>query len=130
MHSWDGWPLARLILLFVAAAYLLIWIQATLMHWRGAFRHRAMWGPVLYTPVAVIVVLAAVVTRADLIETLLVFTLGLATVLGAVGVGYHLRGITAQVGGITMRNLMAGPPPILPLLYAAVGALGLLAWYW
>jgi hypothetical protein len=127
MQAWEGWPLERLIVLFVAAAYLLVWVQVSLLHWRGAFRHRAMWGPVIYTPIVVIVALALLVVRGDVIDMLYVIALAIACLVGLVGVWFHLRGVAAQIGGMTLRNLMGGPPPVLPLIYAAVGAFGLLA---
>jgi hypothetical protein len=56
--------------------------------------------------------------------------LAVSALEGLVGLGYHLRGITFQVGGFTMRNLLSGPPPMLPLAYAAIGVLGLGALVW
>ena len=43
---------------------------------------------------------------------------------GLVGQVLHLRGTRYLVGGVTLRNLMAGPPPMLPLAYfgASTGA--------
>jgi len=42
----------------------------------------------------------------------------------------HLRGIAARVGGFTVRNLTAGPPPLLPLAFAALALTGGLAVVW
>jgi hypothetical protein len=47
-----------------------------------------------------------------------------------VGTYFHIRGIVSQVGGFTVRNAATGPPPLLPLIYAALGAFGLLVNYW
>ncbi len=53
MSEWDGWNLDRAVLLFTAVAYLAIWIQLSLFHWAGGFKHWAMWGPVLATPLVI-----------------------------------------------------------------------------
>lgn len=53
MEAWTDWPLERLLYLFLGLAYLLMWAQLTLLHWRGAFHHKAMLGPVFFTPIAV-----------------------------------------------------------------------------
>jgi hypothetical protein len=49
---------------------------------------------------------------------------------GLLGVYYHLRGMASQIGGFSTRNLLSGPPPMLPLAYAAMGVLGAGALLW
>ena len=53
----------------------------------------------------------------------------MAALDGAVGFGYHARGIVRRPGGKKkwIYNIMYGPPIFAPLLFAACGALGLLA---
>jgi hypothetical protein len=48
---------------------------------------------------------------------------------GTVGFGYHVRGILRRPGGkkTWLYNILYGPPIFAPLLFAACGALGLLA---
>src|SRR5215211_8042538 len=53
VSDWDAWNLDRAVLLFTALAYLVIWIQLSLFHWAGGFKHWAMWGPVIATPLVV-----------------------------------------------------------------------------
>ena len=130
MHFWDGWPVERLLYLFVGVAYIMMWIQLTLFHWRGGFHHKVMWGPVIYTPIAFIITLLVVFMRGNLLDTVFVVVLAVAVLVGMIGVFFHFRGIGSQVGGMTLRNLMAGPPPILPMMYMAMGAIGLLVYYW
>ncbi|MDP8958185.1 MAG: hypothetical protein M3N51_03070, partial [Actinomycetota bacterium] len=50
MTEWQGWQLGRAVVAFTALFYLGMWVQVTLMHWGGGFKHRAMWGPVVATP--------------------------------------------------------------------------------
>ena len=41
-----------------------------------------------------------------------------------------MRGTARRIGGFTLRNLLAGPPPMLPLAFAALGLTGVLAVMW
>ena len=79
------------------------------------------------------VVLAAVialVTRAGPWGWVAAGALALGILDGLYGLYRHLRGTVAQVGGLTMRNLIAGPPPVLPLAYSLIGVVGLLGLWW
>lgn len=125
MAAWDGWEFERVVLVFTAVLYAGIWIQLSLMHWSGGFKHLAMWAPVLVTPVIVGFVSAGVVTRQGIVGVAAAVALGLGALLGLVGTVLHVRGIRSQVGGLTLRNLLSGPPPVLPMAYAIVGLLGL-----
>ncbi|MGH9582284.1 MAG: hypothetical protein ACRD4O_05055, partial [Bryobacteraceae bacterium] len=53
----------------------------------------------------------------------------LALADGAIGFGYHARGIARRSGGLKhwLYNVLYGPPIFAPLLFSACGALGLLA---
>src|SRR5687767_15018075 len=130
MESWQGWPLERFMYLFLGAAFLLVWIQVTLYHWKGAFRNKAMWGPVIYTPVVVVVALARGFLVGDLMSQIFVVAFALAAFEGLMGTVLHLKGVAAQVGGINLRNLAIGPPVILAVVYMCLGLLGLAIHYW
>lgn len=128
--DWTGWQLERLVFAFIAVAFAAMWVQLTLFHWRGAFRHKAMWGPVLFTPVVVLVLAIFVFVRSSITEAAVVGALSLAALEGLIGTALHLKGIASQVGGMNLRNAAVGPPPILPLTYAVVAGFGLLVLYW
>jgi hypothetical protein len=130
VDAWDGWPLERFLYLFLAAAYLMVWAQLTLFHWRGAFRSRFMWGPVLYTPLLVAMAAFMGIARGDAIEAAYVILFSIGVAEGLLGALLHARGVAAYVGGFNLRNLMAGPPIILPMMYAALSGLALLVYYW
>jgi hypothetical protein len=129
MQPWTSWPVERLLYLFLAAAYLLVWIQVTLFHWRGGFRSKFMWGPVLYTPLLIVVALLLGFRRGGL-DTAFVALYAIGVLEGMIGVILHARGVASMVGGFNIRNLMAGPPVVLALVYAALSGLGLLVFYW
>jgi len=130
MDPWDGWPFARLYLLLVAIAFLVVGGQVFLFHWRAAFRSKAMYGPVIMAPIIAAAGVVAAIARNDVIgwTAIAIFSLGLLD--GLVGLVLHLRGTAARVGGFTVRNLTAGPPPLLPLAFAALALTGGLAVVW
>jgi hypothetical protein len=89
-----------------------------------------MWGPVLYTPVLVGMAIVLGVIRGGAVETafIVVFSIGVAE--GLIGTLLHTRGVASYVGRVNLRNLMAGPPIILPIMYMALSGLALLVLYW
>lgn len=50
--AWDGWPFTRVVLLFCAAAALLVLIQVTMNHYRQNFRHWSQWVPIIELPLS------------------------------------------------------------------------------
>ncbi len=130
MTGWDGWPFARLYLLLVAVAFLVVGAQVFLYHWRAAFRSRAMYGPVVMAPIIAAAGVAAAIVRNDVVgwASVAVFAIGLIN--GLIGLAMHLQGIARRIGGFTLRNLTAGPPPLLPLAFAALALTGGLAVVW
>lgn len=130
MSAWAGWDLDRAVLLFTAVAYVLIWIQLSLYHWAGAFKHVAMWGPVLATPLVVLGALLGAFVRDGAWGWIALGLLVFGILEGMGGVYFHLRGVASQIGGLTTRNLLSGPPPLLPVAYTAIGVLGVGALVW
>ncbi|MGH8945839.1 MAG: hypothetical protein ACRDVL_06810 [Acidimicrobiia bacterium] len=130
MTEWNGWGFDRAVLAFSALMYTGIWMQVSLFHWAGGFKKLPMWVPVLTTPLIVGGALAGVATREGIWGWVAVVLLGLGVADGLVGIYYHVRGIAYQIGGVSTRNLLSGPPPVLPLAYALVGLLGMGALLW
>lgn len=130
MDAWDGWDFQRFYVLFIGAAFLLLGLQVLLFHWRAAFRRWTMYGPVLLAPGLAAAGFVAGATRSGWVgwAALVVFALGV--VEGLVGVYEHLHGIAMRIGGFSPRNLIAGPPPILPALFMALSISGGLAVAW
>jgi hypothetical protein len=130
MDAWDGWPFARLYMLLVALAFAVIGLQVLLFHWRAAFRRLTMYGPVLLAPVLVVAGVVGALQRDGVLgwSVLAVFAFGVVD--GLVGVVEHLRGIARRIGGFSLRNLMSGPPPLLPVAFMALALTGALALVW
>ncbi|KIL38816.1 hypothetical protein SD70_23810 [Gordoniibacillus kamchatkensis] len=127
---WSGWPLDRIVVLFVAAAYAFIGIQVTMFHYRQNFHHKSMWGPVLSSPVFFLAGLALALLNLPWLAVLFQILMWVGVAEGFVGFYYHFSGVGVRVGGYEPRNFLIGPPVVLPLMFSSLGALGLLALYW
>lgn len=130
MDEWDGWELGRAIVAFACLLYLGVWVQLALYHWGAAFRRWEMVPPVILTPVIAAVGLLGVIEREGIFGWLAAGAFALGVLEGLAGTFFHLQGVRYKVGGFTVRNLIAGPPPVLPLAYALVGVLGLMGLAW
>ncbi|HEX7057892.1 MAG TPA: hypothetical protein VF260_11960 [Bacilli bacterium] len=126
---WDGWNTERIVILFVSLAYLLIGIQVTMFHYRQNFHRKIMWAPVLASPLFFVCGMAYVFYRVDWLHSLFVVLMWVGVIAGVVGFYMHTQGVRVRVGGWSVRNFLIGPPVILPLLFGALGALGLIAAY-
>ncbi|MFN2525851.1 MAG: hypothetical protein ABR505_06260 [Actinomycetota bacterium] len=130
MTEWDGWTFDRAAVAFSGVMYLGIWIQVSLFHWAGGFKKLAMWGPVIMTPLIVGGVVAGSLARDGIWGWVAAALLALGVVDGLIGLYYHLNGMRKQIGGFSVRNVLSGPPPVLPFAYALIGLLGLGGLLW
>jgi hypothetical protein len=130
MSEWDGWELGRAIVAFAALLYAGVWAQMSLFHWAGAFRRWEMWPPVLLTPVIILCALLGVASRDSPLGWLALGGLAFGVIEGTIGIFFHGKTMLSQISGWSLRNLLAGPPPILPLAYSLAGALGLIGLLW
>ena len=130
MEAWDGWPFARLYMLLVALAFVVIGLQVLLFHWRAGFRRWTMYGPILLAPVIVLAGVVGAVQRNGSLGWIVLSVFALGILDGFVGIVEHLRGIARRIGGFTLRNLMSGPPPLLPVAFTALALTGALALLW
>ena len=125
--SWSGWPFERVALLFTGVAFWALWLQVALLHWGGAYHKWQMWVPVGFGPILGVTGIAATLYLSST-AGMVIFGIGL--LIGLVGFFYHIRAIGHYIMGYNLRNFIAGPPPLLPLMYAALSGLGILAIYW
>jgi hypothetical protein len=102
--------------------------EAWYSHYKSRFRIWAQWTPVILAPIQLVACTGAIFSE-RVARRLLPATSGLALVNGSVGFGYHVRGILRRPGGrkTWLYNILYGPPVFAPLLFAACGALGVLA---
>jgi hypothetical protein len=130
MNGWEGWDFQRFYLVFVAAAFLLLGAQVFLFHWRAAFSRTSMYLPVAAAPLLALAALVAAITREGALGWITVAVFAIGVLGGLFGVLEHARGVLSRVGGLSLRNIMAGPPTLLPLTFAAVAFSAGLAVMW
>lgn len=111
-----------------AAASLFSGVEALYSHYKNNFRYWVQWTPVASSLLLTGAGIAAVVSRRAA-RTLLPLASLIAVVNGTLGFYFHVRGLLRRPGGLKkpLYNLVYGPPVFAPLLFAACGALGLLA---
>jgi hypothetical protein len=85
---------------------------------------------VLATPLVVLGAVIGALARDGVWGWIALVLLAFGIVEGLSGLFFHLRGVQSQIGGVTTRNLLSGPPPLLPVAYTAIGALGVGALVW
>jgi hypothetical protein len=119
------------LLVVIAVALVGATLQATLLHYRGAFNNPLMFVPLTVPVFAIVMSVLAIVGPKE--SMLLVFTvsLWLTFLTGFVGLGMHLRGLGRQMGGlyVTIFNWLEGPPALSPALFTGFAAVGLITVY-
>ncbi len=103
--------------------------EALYSHYKDGFKFKvAQSSPIVIAPFLMAAAAASVPSHRAA-RTLLPAVSLLAIADGGVGTFYHARGILRMPGGLDkpLYNVMYGPPIFAPLLFAASGALGLLA---
>jgi hypothetical protein len=102
--------------------------EAYFEHLRGSFNQRFMWTPVWVTPPMVVAAIGAAHSERIAHDVLPVAS-AVTFFDGLLGFWLHLRGLKRMPGGFSniQFNVVAGPPMFAPLLFSAVGLLGLTA---
>jgi hypothetical protein len=128
-----GMPAAKVLAFGTAGALLGTVAEVWLLHFRGAFQHRAMYLPVTLPPAAAAALAAAAATRSGAVRRLAAALLRATAALGVIGVAFHARGVARRMGGWRnwTQNLQSGPPLPAPpaftgLAIAGLGAIDLL----
>lgn len=98
-------------------------------HYKDNFKYKVQWSPILLTPLMLVATLASLKSRRAAI-TLLPAVSGVLIADGLIGFGYHIRGILRRPAGKKkpLYNILYGPPIFAPLLVAACGLLGMMAY--
>jgi hypothetical protein len=103
--------------------------EAWYSHYKDNFKFKVQWSPLILTPLLVGAALGAVKSK-RVANTLLPLAAGAAMLNGVIGTGYHVRGILNRPGGKKkpLYNTLYGPPIFAPMLFAACGLLGMMAY--
>ncbi|HEV2577768.1 MAG TPA: hypothetical protein VGU25_11215 [Acidobacteriaceae bacterium] len=98
-------------------------------HYKDNFKYKVQWSPILLTPLMLAATLGARRSK-RLANTALPAVSALLMLDGTIGFGYHIRGILKRSGGKKkpLYNILYGPPIFAPLLVAACGLLGMMAY--
>lgn len=98
-------------------------------HYKDNFKYRVQWSPVLLTPLMLFATVGSVFSK-RIANRILPIVSAVMMLDGAVGFGYHVRGILQRPGGRKkpLYNILYGPPIFAPMLFAACGMLGGLAY--
>ena len=128
-----GLSLGRVVAGVTSAGLLGTTAEAGLLHFRGAFNNPFMYAPIALPPLTAAVLGNVALGRAGQRRRLARCCLRLTTLLGFVGAGFHVRGVSRQMGGWRnwRQNVLNGPPIPAPpsftgLAMAGLAALGLL----
>ena len=102
--------------------------EAWYSHYKNNFRYKMQWTPVVLAPALMLSAFTAMKSRKAAHSWLPAMS-ALAITDGAIGFYYHARGVMRRPGGLKfpLYNIIYGPPVFAPLLFAACGAVGLLA---
>ncbi len=98
-------------------------------HYKDNFSSRVQYSPLLLTPVLTGAALLSLKSERAA-NTLLPIASAAAIANGLVGTGFHIRGILRRPGGTKkpLYNIIYGPPIFAPMLFAACGLLGMMAY--
>jgi hypothetical protein len=103
--------------------------EAGLMHFRGNFQNPAMVLPVALPPIAAAVLAEAALGPPRRRRGAAKFWLGVTSVLGLAGVGFHCYGVSRAMGGWKnwRQNMIDGPPIPAPPSFSGLAIAGLAA---
>jgi hypothetical protein len=127
--SLFGQPAGPMLAALTAAGLAGTIAEAALLHFRGAFQDRFMYLPVTIPPIAAGLIAKAALEQTPRWPRLTRFWLRLTATLGFAGAGFHVYGVSRNMGGWHnwSQNLLAGPPIPAPPSFTALALAGLAA---
>ncbi len=113
-----------------AAATVCCGLEVWYSHYKDNFKYRVQWSPILVAPVLLAAAIGGFKSK-RIADTLLPIASAAAIVNGLVGSYYHVRGILNRPGGRKkpVYNVLYGPPIFAPMLFAACGLFGMMAYF-
>ena len=103
--------------------------EAALLHFRGAFQDKFMYLPVTIPPIAAGLLAKAALEQTPRWPRLTRLWLRVTAALGFAGAGFHVYGVSRNMGGWRnwSQNLLAGPPIPAPPSFTGLALAGLAA---
>ncbi len=98
-------------------------------HYKDNFKYKVQWSPIVLTPLLAGAAISSLKSK-RCANTLLPLASAAAMADGMIGTYFHIRGILRRPAGKKkpLYNTLYGPPIFAPLLFAAAGMLGVLAY--
>lgn len=128
-----GMPAGRALAALTAAGMMATSAEAGLLHFRGAYHDPFMFVPVTVPPVAAALLSETAATHLHRPRRLTRWWLRLTALVGFLGAGFHVFGVSRNMGGWRnwSQNILNGPPIPAPpsftgLALAGLAALGLI----
>ena len=127
----GGVSLRTAFLILIAVAMSGATLQATILHYRGAFNNPIMFAPLIVPVLAILLAILILVSANTVMVVLFTIVFWLTFLMGFVGLGMHLRGYGRQMGGlfVIVFNLLEGPAVSAPALFTGFAAVGLIVVY-
>jgi hypothetical protein len=128
-----GRPAGRALAALTAAGLIATSAEAGLLHFRGAYHDPFMFVPVTVPPIAAALLSETAATHPHRPRRLTHWWLRLTALVGFLGAGFHIFGVSRNMGGWRnwSQNILNGPPIPAPpsftgLALAGLAALGLI----
>ncbi|HXP08328.1 MAG TPA: hypothetical protein VN828_07530 [Acidobacteriaceae bacterium] len=120
----------RSMALLVAGTSVVTGMEVGYEHYKGSYSNPVMYSPVILSGALAIAALGAFFNR-NVATSFLRYTSFLTLADGAIGFGFHIRGIARRPGGwrLPVTNIVMGPPLFAPLLFGTSAYLGVIASY-
>ena len=98
-------------------------------HYKDNFKYRVQWSPILIAPLLIGSAIGGFKSK-RIADTALPVASAAAIVNGMIGSYYHVRGVLKRPGGKKkpVYNVLYGPPIFAPMLFAACGLFGMMAY--
>lgn len=102
-------------------------IDSAMEHYRGGFRNKAMWTPLLTSSLSIAVSVHGISDKRHGAHPARDAVYAAAGIVGLIGTGFHLYNVTKKVGGFDWQNLFYSAPLGAPAAMSLAGLMGFLA---
>lgn len=102
-------------------------IDSAMEHYRGSFRNKAMWVPLLTSSLSIAVSVHGLSDKRHGAHPVRDVVYATAAVVGLIGTGFHLYNVTKKVGRFDWQNLFYSAPLGAPAAMTLAGLMGFLA---
>ena len=124
-----GGPAGRMMALVTGLGLFGSTAEAGLLHFRGAYHNPFMFAPVTIPPIGGVLMMETALGPARRDRWFTRLWMKLTTALGFIGVGFHIYGVSRNMGGWRnwSQNVLNGPPIPAPPSFTALALAGLAA---